>query len=96
MTLRALTATLVTLTLMVAGCSELPFLSAKVPDVTDFSAVEARQILEGEGFEVSADTCGGQSVVRNQVPAPGERAEKGGTVSLAVECDDVSDWLTAP
>jgi beta-lactam-binding protein with PASTA domain len=86
--LGAKTAVGVTLALSLAGCSQLPLLSAKVPDVTGFETQAATEILEGEGFEVRRTVTNGSLIcqVIKQVPDGGERAEKGSAVQLAEDC----------
>lgn len=82
------TTILISASLVLAGCSELPFLSAKVPDVVGFNRLEAARVIEEAGFAVEEGILRSCSITRviNQVPQGGERLEKGGTVSLAVEC----------
>ena len=78
----------VTAGLMVAGCSQLPFTSAEVPDVTGFGGARAKQILDDAGFEVDRNTpadCATDAVT-GQVPDGGARLEKGKTVWLSLEC----------
>lgn len=81
-------APLLALTLLAAGCDQLPFTSTEVPDVTGFSGLRAEGILEDADFEVSRNVPEDCEVdeVANQVPDGGTRAEDGSTVTLAVEC----------